>query len=293
MLTAGSGGFHNPRMDLLKDKVAVVTGAGRGIGRATALAFAREGARVVVNDASWGLDGEPDGARAAEQVVREIGEAGGTAVMDEHSVTSPEGAEAIVARAISSFGALDVWVNNAGIASDSSLERLTPEHWRKVLDVQLSGSLYCVQAAAKVMRRARRGSIINTTGVSGLRGNYGQAHVSAALAGVYGLTRTASIELQRHDVRVNAVAPIAKTRLTEHLPMFEHVDSMRPEHVAPVHVFLASELSRDLTGAVLAVAGGKLSVFRFVESLGALKDDDEGVWTPEEIAEHWTTISKS
>jgi NAD(P)-dependent dehydrogenase (short-subunit alcohol dehydrogenase family) len=279
-------------MDLLKDKVAVVTGAGRGIGRATALAFAREGAKVVVNDAGWSPSGEPDGSGCAEQVAREIVAGGGSAVADEHSVTSGAGAEALIERALDTFGGLDVLINNAGILGDATLDRLTPEQWRSVLDVQLGGAFMCLQAAARVMRKARRGSIVNTTGVAGMRGNFGQAHAAAAAAGVYGLTRTASIELQRHGIRVNAVAPIAKTRLTENLPMFEQVDSMRPEHVAPAHVFLASDLSQDLTGVVLAVAGGKLSVFRVVESLGALKDEDGGVWSPEQIAEHWSTISK-
>ncbi|MET0412534.1 MAG: SDR family NAD(P)-dependent oxidoreductase [Polyangiaceae bacterium] len=278
-------------MDLLKDKVAVVTGAGRGIGRATALAFAREGAKVVVNDAGWSPSGEPDGSGCAEQVAREIVADGGTAIADEHSVTTE--AEAIIAHALEAFGGgLDVLVNNAGILGDATLERLSVEQWRSVIDVQLGGTFACIQAASRVMRRARRGAIVNTTGVAGLRGNFGQAHVAAAAAGVYGLTRTASIELQRHGIRVNAVAPIAKTRLTENLPMFEQVDTMRAEHVAPAHVFLASDLSQELTGMVLAVAGGKLSVFRVVESLGALKDDEGGIWTPEEIAEHWSTIAK-
>jgi NAD(P)-dependent dehydrogenase (short-subunit alcohol dehydrogenase family) len=277
-------------MDLLKDKVAVVTGAGRGIGRATALAFAREGAKVVVNDAGWSPSGEPDGSGCAEQVAREIAAEGGTAIADEHSVTTE--AEAIIAHALQAFGGLDVLVNNAGILGDATLERLSVEQWRSVIDVQLGGTFACIQAASRVMRRARRGAIVNTTGVAGLRGNFGQAHVAAAAAGVYGLTRTASIELQRYGIRVNAVAPIAKTRLTENLPMFEQVDTMRAEHVAPAHVFLASDLSQELTGMVLAVAGGKLSVFRVVESLGALKDDEGGIWSPEEIAEHWSTIAK-
>jgi NAD(P)-dependent dehydrogenase (short-subunit alcohol dehydrogenase family) len=137
------------------------------------------------------------------------------------------------------------------------------------------------------------GSVINTTSVSGLIGNFGQANYAAAKAGIYGFTRTASIELQRYGIRVNAVAPIAKTRMTEDLPMFEKIETMSPEHVAPAHLFLASDLSRDVTGAVLAVAGGKMSVFKVVESPGRFKEADGGVWKAEEIAEHWKTISKT
>jgi NAD(P)-dependent dehydrogenase (short-subunit alcohol dehydrogenase family) len=280
-------------MDLLKDKVAVVTGAGRGIGRATALAFAREGAKVIVNDAGWSPSGEPEDSACAEDVANEISALGGSAVSDRNSVTTADGARAIVACALDTFGGIDVLVNNAGILNDALLERLTAEQWQKVLDVQLGGTFFCMQAAAPAMKKARRGAIINTTGVAGLRGNFGQAHAAAAAAGVYGLTRTASIELQRHGIRVNALAPIAKTRLTEGLPMFAQVETMQPEHIAPAHVFLASELSHELTGVVLAVAGGKLSVFRVVETLGALKDEQGGVWSPEEIAEHWSTIAKS
>jgi NAD(P)-dependent dehydrogenase (short-subunit alcohol dehydrogenase family) len=124
-------------------------------------------------------------------------------------------------------------------------------------------------------------------------GNFGQANYSAAKAGIYGLTRTASIELQRYGIRVNAVAPIAKTRMTEDLPMFEKIDdSLSPEHIAPAHVFLASDLSKDVSGSVLAVAGARISVYKAVESAGKYKDSERGPWTPQEIAEHFEAISK-
>jgi NAD(P)-dependent dehydrogenase (short-subunit alcohol dehydrogenase family) len=280
-------------MDLLKEKVAIVTGGGRGIGRATALAFAREGARVLVNDLGCSAEGEPLGEPCAEQVVAEIREQGGVAEADHSDVGNPAAALALVERAHSTWGTLDILVNNAGIGVDAPLHRLDATQWQRSVDAQLSGSFYCSSAAARWMKKAGAGSIINTTSLAGLRGNWGQVHGSAAAAGVIGLTRSASIELQKYGVRVNAVAPVAKTRLTEALPLFAHVDSMRPEHIAPAHVFLASELSREVTGVVVCAAGGRLSVFRLVESLGALKEEEGGLWSAEEIGEHWSTIARS
>jgi NAD(P)-dependent dehydrogenase (short-subunit alcohol dehydrogenase family) len=280
-------------MELLKEKVAIVTGGGRGIGRAAALALAREGARVLVSDLGCAPDGEEVGDPCAARVVEEIREQGGVAEADQSSVASPETGAQLVERAVGIWGGLDILVNNAGLGFDAQLHRLDVAHWQRSVDTQLSGSFHCLKAAARVMKKAGAGSIINTTSLAGLRGNWGQAHGAAAAAGVIGLTRTASIELQKYGVRVNAIAPIAKTRLTEKLPLFEHVDSMRPEHVAPVHVFLASELSRDVTGVIVCAAGGRLSVFRLVESQGALKEEEGGLWSAEEIAEHWSAIARA
>lgn len=279
-------------MDLLNDRVAIVTGAGRGIGRAIALAFAREGARVLVNDLGTTPSGEAAGDACAEEVVREIHELGGVAEADRHTVATEEGANAIVEHAISSFGSVDILVNNAGVGVDAQLHRLETADWQRALDTQLGGTFHCLKAAVRRMKKAGSGSIINTTSLAGLRGNWGQAHSAAAAAGVIGLTRTAAIELQKYGVRVNAVAPIAKTRLTEALPMFEHVDTMRSEHVAPAYVFLASDASRDVTGVVVSAAGGRLSVFRLSETAGVLKEEDGGIWSAEEIAEHWSAIAK-
>ncbi len=278
---------------LLEGKVAIVTGAGGGIGRATALLFAREGAKVVVNDVGGARDGTGESASPADAVVSEIRAAGGEAVANPDSVATRTGAGAIVAAAVDAFGRLDVLVNNAGILRDKTLLKMDDAMWDAVIAVHLTGSFLCTQAAATQMRaQGSPGSIINTTSVSGMLGNFGQANYSAAKAGIYGLTRTASIELQRHGIRVNAVAPIAKTRMTEDLPMFEKIQSMTPEHVAPAHLFLGSDLSRDLSGAVVSVAGGKLSIYKVVESAGKFKDSDQGVWTAQEIADHWEVISK-
>jgi len=278
---------------LLEDKVVIVTGGGRGIGRATALAMAREGARVLVNDIGCSPSGDEPFEDCAEAVASEIREQGGVAEADRHSVASVEGAESIIEHALAAFGSVDVLVNNAGVGVDAQLHRLEAAEWQRAIDAQLSGSFYCLKAAARVMKKAGAGSIVNTTSLAGLRGNWGQAHSAAAAAGVIGMTRTASIELQKYGVRVNAVAPIAKTRLTEGLPMFDHVDSMSAEHIAPAHVFLASDLSRDVNGVVLSAAGGRLSVFRLTETSGALKEEGGGLWSAEEIAEHWPAISKT
>lgn len=280
-------------MKLLDGKVAIVTGAGGGIGRATALLFGREGAKVVVNDVGGARDGSGESASPAEAVVAEIRALGGRAVASPQSVATRAGAERIIATAVEEFGRVDVLINNAGILRDKTLLKMDDEMWDAVIGVHLKGTFLCTQAAVAQMRaQGSPGSVVNTTSVSGMLGNFGQASYSAAKAGIYGFTRTASIELQRYGIRVNAVAPIAKTRMTEDLPMFEKIQSMTPEHVAPAHLFLASELSGDLTGAVLSVAGGKLSVYKVVESAGKFKDSDQGVWTAQEIADHWEVISK-
>jgi NAD(P)-dependent dehydrogenase (short-subunit alcohol dehydrogenase family) len=283
-------------MGLLEGKVAVITGAGNGIGRATALAFAREGARVVVNDVGTARDGTGSGEKAAaDAVVQEIRRSGGEAAANYSSVTTPEGAESLVQTALDTFGGLDVLVNNAGILRDKTLLKMDLSMWDAVIDVHLKGTFLCLQAAARSMKdRGTRGSIVNTTSLSGMLGNFGQANYSAAKAGVYGLTRTASIELQRYGIRVNAVAPVAKTRMTEDLPMFEKIeDSLSPEHIAPAHVFLASDLSRDVSGVVLAVAGARMSVYKVIETAGKFKEASAGVWTAQEIAENFDAIDKA
>jgi NAD(P)-dependent dehydrogenase (short-subunit alcohol dehydrogenase family) len=280
-------------MGILEGKVAVITGAGNGIGRATALLFAKEGAKVVVNDLGCARDGAQADAAASDNVVLEIKAQGGSAVANYDSVATPEGAKNIVATATEHFGKLDIFVNNAGIIRDKTLLKLDVETWDSVIEVHLKGSFLCTQAAALVMKEQGGGSIINTTSVSGMLGNFGQSNYASAKAGIYGLTRTASIELQRYKIRVNAVAPIAKTRITEDLPLFTKIENtLSPEHVAPAHLFLASDLASDVTGTILAVAGARMSVYKVVESAGKFKESDNGIWTAEEIAEHFSVISK-
>jgi NAD(P)-dependent dehydrogenase (short-subunit alcohol dehydrogenase family) len=280
-------------MALLDGKSAVITGAGNGIGRATALLFAREGARVVVNDLGGSRAGDGGAHSAADAVVDEIRAAGGSAVASYDSVSTETGARGVVETAVREYGRLDILINNAGILRDKTLLKMELSQWDAVLDVHLKGTFLCTQAAALAMKDQGGGRIVNTTSVSGLLGNFGQANYSAAKAGIYGLTRTASIELQRHRISVNAVAPIAKTRMTEDLPMFAKIaDTLSPEHVAPAHLFLASDLCGERTGIVLAVAGARMSVYKVVESAGQFKEADGGVWTAGEIAEHFDAIAK-
>lgn len=284
--------YASGTMGLLDGKVAIITGAGGGIGRAEALLFAREGARVVVNDVGGARDGSGEDRAPAAEVVEAIRAAGGEAVASTDSVTSREGADRIVQTAVEAFGRLDVLVNNAGILRDKSLLKTTEAMWRAVLAVHLDGTFFCTQAAAKqLVAQGEGGRIVNTTSVSGMIGNFGQSNYAAAKAGVYGLTRTAAIELQKHRITVNAIAPIAKTRMTEDLPMFQGVDTLTPEHIAPAAAFLASDLCDDKTGHVLAVSGNRVYGFRVVETRGKMKDG-AAPWTAAEIAEHWSAIMK-
>jgi len=280
-------------MGLLEGKVAIITGGGGGIGRAEALLFAREGASVVINDIGGARDGSGQSPSLADTVVREIIAARGKAVANYDSVITLAGAEQIVKTAVDQFGHLDNLVNNAGILRDKTLLKMDEAMWDAVIAVHLRGTFLCAQAAAKQMvSQGSGGRIVNTTSVSGLLGNFGQANYAAAKAGIYGFTRTASIELQKHRITVNAIAPIAKTRMTEDLPMMQGMDTLTPEHIAPGALFLASDLCGDRTGQVLAISGPRMYVFRVVESAGKFKEAGNGVWTAEEIGENWTAISK-
>jgi NAD(P)-dependent dehydrogenase (short-subunit alcohol dehydrogenase family) len=280
-------------MGVLDGKVAIITGAGGGIGRAHALLFAREGAKVLVNDLGGTRDGRGADTTAASQVVAEIRAAGGTAIGNEDNVATVEGAASIVRSAVEGFGRADVLVNNAGILRDKSLLKMDEAMWDAVIAVHLKGTFLCSQAFAKqVVLQGGGGRIVNTTSVSGMLGNFGQANYSAAKAGIYGLTRTMSIELQKHRMTVNAIAPIAKTRMTEDLPMFQGIDTLTPEHIAPAALFLASDLCADRTGHVLAIAGARVYAFKVVETPGRFKESNGGVWTAQEIADTWDAIVK-
>jgi NAD(P)-dependent dehydrogenase (short-subunit alcohol dehydrogenase family)/acyl dehydratase/putative sterol carrier protein len=267
-------------MKLLEGKVAIITGAGGGLGRSHALALAAEGAKVVVNDPGVSRDGSGGvGGKMADAVVDEIRKAGGQAVANYDSVA--DAGDKIVKTAVDAFGRVDILVNNAGILRDKTIHNMTDDMWDLVLAVHLRGTFLCTRAAAKVMKeKGSGGRIINTTSVAGLKGNFGQSNYSAAKAGIYGFTLTAAMELAKDGIFVNAIAPIAKTRMTE------EIDSVpaeyRPEEVSPVVVFFASELSKDLSGRIIGVHGRHLFEYKMELTEGREKKE---AWTPAEIGE--------
>ena len=268
-------------MGLLDGKVVAVTGAGGGIGRAHALALAKEGARVVVNDLGGARDGAGGSASMADAVVAEIREAGGAAVANYASVADADGAASIVASAVEAFGRLDVMVNNAGILRDRTLLKLTDEDWDVVVAVHLRGTYLCTKATLAYMKEAGHGgAIINTSSYAGLIGNFGQSNYAAAKAGIAGFTRTVALESRRMGVTVNAIAPLAKTRMTEDIAAVPA--DITPEQIAPFVVFLASDLGKGVTGRIFGVHGAQLFEYRQIMTPGALRKD--GLWTPDEIA---------
>lgn len=282
-------------MGIVDGKVTVITGAGGGIGREHALLFAREGAKVVINDLGGARDGTGQGNTMAEKVVAEIKAAGGEAVPNFDDISERSGVEGLLKTAIDAFGRVDVWINNAGILRDKSLLKMEDAMWDLVIKVHLRGSFLCTQAAGQHMREANNGGrIINTTSVSGLLGNFGQGNYSAAKAGIYGLTRTASIELKKYKVTVNALAPVAYTRMTEDLPMMQAVpnakDLLAPSAISPAVLFLASDDAADITGTVVAVEGPRMYLYKMIQTEAVVARDGKE-WTAQEIKERWAEIT--
>jgi NAD(P)-dependent dehydrogenase (short-subunit alcohol dehydrogenase family) len=274
----------------------VVTGAGGGIGREHALAFAAEGASVVVNDVGKARDGSGSSTGAAQTVVDEIVAAGGKAVANTDDITSWEGGERLVRQAIESFGGLDVVVNNAGILRDRMMANMTEAEWDAVIAVHLKGTFVVSHHAAAYWRdRSKAGEendarIINTTSASGIFGNVGQSNYGAAKAGIAAFSVITSMELERYGVTVNAVSPTAYTRMTEDLARFQEaakdpgsLESLDPSHISPVVVWLGSPLSRAITGRVFAVRGPRIAVCEGWVHGPAV--EREGHWTAGELTE--------
>ncbi|MBW2272013.1 MAG: SDR family NAD(P)-dependent oxidoreductase [Deltaproteobacteria bacterium] len=280
-------------MGLLDGRVAIVTGAGGGIGREHALALAAEGAAVVVNDLGGSRDGSGADPSLADAVVEEIRSAGGEAVASHASVATVEGGRSILDCALEAFDQVDVLVNNAGILRDKSFAKTSEELWDSVISVHLKGA-YCVTHPVFVhmKERGQGGVIINTSSTSGLDGNFGQCNYGAAKAGVAGFTRCLAQEGVKYGIRCHILAPVALSRLTEDLPGFDRSearDRYAPGLVSPLVVYLASDLAAQLTGKTFFVGGGRIAEMKVVTHTGISKESEGGLWTPEEIAERMSS----
>ncbi|MGI6247387.1 MAG: SDR family NAD(P)-dependent oxidoreductase [Pseudochelatococcus sp.] len=279
-------------MDLgLTDKVAIVTGAGGGIGRAIAVELAKAGAKVVINDIGVSLGGTGGSASPAEETKALIEAAGGAAAVNTDSVSDWDSARKIVQCALDNFGRLDAVVNNAGILRDAIFHKMDPADWRSVIDVHLNGSFYVSRAAAETFRAQESGAYVHMTSTSGLIGNFGQANYSAAKLGIAALSKSIALDMARYNVRSNCIAPFAWSRMTNSIPAdtpqeiarVERMKKMTPETNAPLAVFLVSDAAREVSGQILAARLNE--VFLFSQPRPVRSAHNAEGWTAATIAE--------
>jgi len=276
-------------MGLFDGKVAIVTGAGGGLGRAYALQLAAGGAKVVVNDLGGARDGSGAGSAMADQVVAEIVEAGGEAVANYDSVAAVEGGESIVKTAIDAFGRLDILINNAGILRDKTLMKMDEGMWDLVMAVHMKGAYAVTKPAIAQMRaQGEGGKVLNTSSYAGLIGNIGQANYGAAKAGIAGFTRVLGLELRRYNIDANAIAPMAKTRMTDDIAMVP--ETVTPEQIAPMALFLVSSLADGITGRIFGAHGPEVFEYKTLMTPFVVKKGEP--WTVEEIAEKIDEIGR-
>ncbi|MEK4426110.1 SDR family NAD(P)-dependent oxidoreductase [Solibacillus sp. FSL K6-1523] len=293
-------------MGNLKNKVAIVTGAGRGIGREIALLLAKEGAKVVVNDLGGAADGNGNDTKIADEVVNEIRELGGEAIANYQSVSDFESASSIVEAALNQFNRLDIVVNNAGILRDRMIFKMSEEEWDAVISVHLKGTFNMTRAAAPIFKEQKSGRFINFTSTSGLIGNVGQANYAAAKLGIAGLTKATALDMARYHVTANAISPFAWSRLIGSIPTesdsekarVDNLKKMSPAHIAPLVAFLASEEAADVSGQIFGVRGKEIIVFSqprpvrsvydaegwSVDKLSAIKSSLQSSFTPLEVS---------
>ena len=277
---------------IVQDKVVVVTGAGGGIGRAIARMMAEQGAKVVVNDLGTAVDGSGSNNGVAEQVAREIRDAGGAAVASTDSVASWEGAHRIIETALDAFGRVDAVVNNAAVLRDAIFHKMTLEEWEFSIAVVLNGSFYVSRAAAPHFRAQQSGAFVHISSTSGLVGAMGQANYSAGKMGIVGLSKSIAIDMQRFNVRSNVVAPTAFTRMTESIAVetpdqqerARQRERVPEEKNAPLVVFLASDAAQEVNGQVFYSRKNEMVLFSQMRPLNRIHLS--GGWTPQSIAEH-------
>ena len=268
-------------------RVAIVTGAGNGLGRAHALGLARYGAKVVVNDFGGARDGTGGSMTAAEAVVEEIRKAGGEAMADGADVSDFEQVTAMVAKATEKWGSVDIMCANAGILRDKSFGKMEVADFAKVLNVHLTGTFYCCKAVWEGMRARNYGRIVLTTSSSGLYGNFGQANYGAAKSGMVGLMNVLAEEGRKTDIRVNIISPTAATRMTEELLPKQALDLMRPDAITPAVLFLLGENAPTRT--IMGAGAGSFAVIKILESEGINLPQNE--WTPDAVAAHFNAIA--
>ena len=273
-------------MGMLDGKVALVTGAGGGIGRSHALLLAQEGASVVVNDLGGARDGTGAGSSMADAVVEEIQAAGGQAVANYGSVTNPEEAKAMVQACVDSFGKIDILIANAGILRDKSFKNMDDDMWDIVLDVHLRGTYLTTKAAYDtMMEQGNGGRIIMTSSTSGLFGNFGQTNYGAAKAGIAGFMRCLWLEGLKYGITVNVLAPTATSRMTTDILPEDIQDNFPPEAVSPPIVYLCTDEAKDITGRQFLVGGNSVSLLSWQVTPIAKRDLSEGIWGVEEVGE--------
>jgi len=276
---------------ILKGKVAVVTGAARGVGREIAMLMARHGAKVVVNDYGGSEAGLGSDRKPADEVVDEIRRAGGEAAANYDSVASMAGGQAIIKTALDAFKRVDIVVNNAGILRDRMIFNMSEEEWDAVINTHLKGTFAVTRAAAPLMREQKWGRFINMTSTSGLIGNVGQANYAAAKLGIFGLTKVTALDMARYNVTANCISPFAWTRMIGTIPTetetqkarVEKIKKLSPAHIAPVAAFLASDAAKDVTGQVFGVRGKEIMLFGHERPVMRVHDD--AGWTVERLVE--------
>jgi NAD(P)-dependent dehydrogenase (short-subunit alcohol dehydrogenase family) len=275
---------------IVAGNTAVVTGAGRGIGRGIAMLLAKEGARVVVCDIGASLQGEGSDTGPAQETVDAIKKVGGEAIASTLSITEPKNAEAIVKIALEAFGRIDILVNNAGILRDVIFHKMSWSDWSDVIAVHLNGSFNMSRAVAPLFREQNSGAFVHMTSTSGLVGNFGQANYMAAKLGIMGLSRGIALDMARFNVRSNCIAPFAFTRMIESIPAQSEQDKRRieafqrmtPEKIAPLAVFLGSDAASGITGQILSVRNNEIYLFNQPRPVKTISR--AGGWTPEQIA---------